>query len=327
MASPEARAAAAERRVRDRLARLAASRHPIVIGPWTGEVGFELLYWIPFLQWAVEAYALDPARLVAVSRGGVDSWYRHVTPRYSDVFRFVSPQAFHEATTFKKQMEVRHFERAVLRYVTRDHGLRHVHLLHPSLMYLLYKACWRVDPTARAFERFARFRRLALPAEAPALPRDYVAARFYFSSSFPDTPGNRTFASSAIADLAGRGPVVLLNNDIVVDDHRDFAPGAAGGVHVLNAQMSADTNLAVQTAVIARARAFVGTYGGYAYLAPFCGVPSIGYFSAPAFKRHHLDLAQRTFRALGAATVAACDVAQGVAPSQLLDGLRSAAAS
>jgi hypothetical protein len=23
----------------------------IIAGPWTGEVGFELLYWIPFLNW------------------------------------------------------------------------------------------------------------------------------------------------------------------------------------------------------------------------------------------------------------------------------------
>ena len=35
----------------------------------------------------------------------------------------------------------------------------------------------------------------------------------------------------------------------------------------------------MQTAVIAGARAFVGTYGGYAYLAPFCNVPAIAFYS------------------------------------------------
>ncbi len=40
--------------------------------------------------------------------------------------------------------------------------------------------------------------------------------------------------------------------------------------------MTPERNLAVQTAVIARARAFVGTYGGYSYLAPFCGVRCAG---------------------------------------------------
>ena len=26
----------------------------VIVGPWTGEVGFELMYWIPFLTWLVE---------------------------------------------------------------------------------------------------------------------------------------------------------------------------------------------------------------------------------------------------------------------------------
>src|SRR5262245_56675721 len=38
-------AQADERRVRKQLERIASSRGPIVIGPWSGEVGFELLYW------------------------------------------------------------------------------------------------------------------------------------------------------------------------------------------------------------------------------------------------------------------------------------------
>ena len=28
-----------------------ARSEPILVGPWLGEVGFELLYWIPFLRW------------------------------------------------------------------------------------------------------------------------------------------------------------------------------------------------------------------------------------------------------------------------------------
>jgi len=26
----------------------------VIVGPWTGEVGFELMYWIPFLGWLAE---------------------------------------------------------------------------------------------------------------------------------------------------------------------------------------------------------------------------------------------------------------------------------
>ena len=43
-------------RVNGRLATLARSGRPIVAGPWLGEVGFELLYWIPFLAWFAERF-------------------------------------------------------------------------------------------------------------------------------------------------------------------------------------------------------------------------------------------------------------------------------
>jgi hypothetical protein len=68
-------------------------------------------------------------------------------------------------------------------------------------------------------------------------------------------------------------------------------------------------NLAVQTAVIAGARAFVGTYGGYSYLAPFCGVSSLAFYSERTFKPHHLHVAQRIFERLGGPSVLPLDVA------------------
>jgi hypothetical protein len=314
LAALDQRAALAERRVRDRLARLARGTRPIVIGPWTGEVGFELLYWIPFVQWATEAFGLDPRRLLVLSRGGVQAWYGHITSQYEDAFRYVSPDRFHAAATDrKKQHNVRPFERDLLRQVVRARGLTRVQLLHPSLMYDAYKAFWRYDATAPRLEAMARFRRLPpvdLGAAAPELPTDFVAVRFYFSTCFPDTPANRALAAGVIEGLAARHDVVLLNNDIVVDDHRDFAPGAQGRVHQLTAHMQPETNLAVQTAVISRARAFVGTYGGYSYLAPLYGVNSVAYYSAATFKRHHVVLAQRAFQKLGHATVTPLDVAR-----------------
>ncbi len=36
------------------LAAIAAGTRPIAVGPWLGEVGFELLYWVPFVRWVAE---------------------------------------------------------------------------------------------------------------------------------------------------------------------------------------------------------------------------------------------------------------------------------
>ena len=38
------------------LARQAARGGPLIVGPWTSEVGYEALYWVPFLAWAADHY-------------------------------------------------------------------------------------------------------------------------------------------------------------------------------------------------------------------------------------------------------------------------------
>jgi hypothetical protein len=62
--------------------------------------------------------------------------------------------------------------------------------------------------------------------------------------------------------------------------------------------------------VIARARAFVGTYGGYSYLAPLYRVPAVAFYSKPFFKLHHLYAAQRAFGQIGAGALMPLDVTQ-----------------
>jgi hypothetical protein len=60
--------------------------------------------------------------------------------------------------------------------------------------------------------------------------------------------------------------------------------------------MTPQNNLAVQTKVISKARAFVGTYGGLSYLAPLYGVTSLAFYSPrERFNVQHLELARRVF--------------------------------
>src|SRR5688500_20269007 len=50
--------------------RVVAGDGPIIAGPWLSEVGYEALYWVPFLRWFCAAYRIAPERLIAMSRGG-----------------------------------------------------------------------------------------------------------------------------------------------------------------------------------------------------------------------------------------------------------------
>src|SRR5688572_20462677 len=56
-----------EWQVERELAALARGRGPIIAGPWLSEVGFEVLYWIPFLAWFEDRYRVDRERVVARS--------------------------------------------------------------------------------------------------------------------------------------------------------------------------------------------------------------------------------------------------------------------
>lgn len=314
-----------EQRVRERLVRMARSPHPILVGPWTGEIGFELLYWIPFVRWVCRKYSLDPSRLIVMSRGGTATWYRPLADRYVDVFDFMSPDEFRAALAAGlKQRAVRELDTSLARRVRSHFGLRRFHLLHPSMMYALLFPFWKHQLGFRRVEEYTAYERLGAVDDHPALkrlPERYVAVRFYFSNCFPDTPENRRLVADTLAGLTAQTDVVLLNPGFQVDDHHDYAKPIAERIHSLEDAMVPARNLALQTAVIARSSGYVGTYGGFAYLAPFHGVNAVAFYSIRNFFIHHLELAQHAFDLVGGGRLAAIDAGLAPLASQALADL------
>jgi len=300
-----------EQRVIDRLDRMRRGSQPIIVGPWTGEIGFELLYWAPFVRWAVEKFDLPAERLVVVSRGGTASWYGLTNSRYVDVFSVATPEEFRSRTeATKKQRGVSAFDRDVIRRVRASLGGGATQLLHPALMYALFMPFWKDRaPLSRVLDH-VRYRQIAppRPAALPPLPATYVAVRFYFSNCFPDTADNRAFVSRVIEALAEHHDVVMLNPGFRPDDHADFSAASHPRVHAFDMSGRAGENLAWQTAIIAGAQAFVGTYGGFAYLAPLCGVRSTAFFSDRNYFTYHLGVAQRAFSETGSDPLEVIDV-------------------
>jgi hypothetical protein len=317
-----------ERRLLKRLDRLAESDGPILVGPWSGEVGFELLYWVPFVEWVRSRWGLSPGRQITVSRGGVASWYGVETAQYEDALGLFGVDAFRAATAqeARKQRRIAVFDRRLIDAACSRRGLTAAELIHPGLMYRMFMPYWRDEAGFASVERFARFRRMQPPLDPvlERLPREYVAVRFYFSECFPDTAANRAFVNSVVATVAERVSVVVLNPGVQVDDHADSQAGTGPRIFGLGA-LAPERNLAVQSAVIGRARAFIGTYGGYSYLAPFYGVPAIAFYSVPSFKLHHLHAAQRVFEQLGGPTVTPIDVADAPIVQFAVGGLAAVA--
>ena len=291
------------------LATMAARPAPIVAGPWLGEVGFELLYWVPFLRWVAERFKVDPERLMVVSRGGTSSWYRPFAARYSDVFQQMTPDAFrgqHDARVRdlgeQKQTRVTEFDRELIDAATRRAHLPDCSLLHPSRMYELLNPYWWGHQSSDWVHRHSRYARLERPDPAGVIdtPSPYVAVKFYFNDCFPATAQNRAFVRDVLRTLADRGPVVALSTGLNIDDHGGMRVDEHGVRH-LPEGIDPARNLHVQSAIVSRAQAFVGTYGGFSYMAPFYGVRSLAFYSDPGgFSPKHLHMARSAFDTIGA---------------------------
>ena len=275
----------------------------VIVGPWTGEVGYELLYWIPFLGWLAEQ-GPGGRRMIVISRGGAAAWYRHLTSRYVDILDLVAPDEFRERTAGKKKQydARREFDRELVSRAREKLGLRDGPVVHPSAMFRLFAGVWRRRAAVDLVESFACFRALDPVPASPAgelpvpLPGDYVAAKFYFSKVFPDTGANRAFAAELLRDVGCRTPVVLMSTSLRLDEHSDYQAAAGANLIVVDTHAAPSRNLEIQTRLVTGARGFIGTYGGFSYLAPFYGVPSLSFFSRrEGFESHHLDLANRVF--------------------------------
>jgi hypothetical protein len=316
------------------LQRIARSGRPVIAGPWLGEVGFELLYWVPFLRWALETLSIEPARVIAVSRGGPVSWYAGMADRYVDVLDVLSLEAFRAGNERRrvhvgeqKQLHATSFDDEVAHAVAELGGVASADVLHPSLMYRLMRPYW----WRHAGESWVfRHERLAA-IEPPPLPRgfgfaagQYAAARFYFNDCVADTPAVREACRRLIHAVSAKIPVVSLTTDFVVDDHT--ATDVAGAASIAGL-VTPRNNLEVQTAVVGHARAFIGTYGGFSYLAPLTHVPARAFYSHPdGFDRAHLQIARTTVARLGGASYELGDLTVSD-PERTADELLRAAAA
>ena len=99
---------------------VASGTGPIVVGPWLSEVGYEVLYWVPFVRWFVHHHRVDPSRLVVVSRGGTSSWYADIGTKYVELLELFEPDEFarrnreRQARGDQKQLSIGEFDREIL---------------------------------------------------------------------------------------------------------------------------------------------------------------------------------------------------------------------
>jgi hypothetical protein len=97
--------------------------------------------------------------------------------------------------------------------------------------------------------------------------------------------------------MAKSNNVVLLSTGLDVERHQGFdkwfneLESSGPNVFSIRPHLTLRNNLRVQTAAIAGSKAFVGTYGGFAYITPFAGVPAVTFYSREeGFVYEHMDV-------------------------------------
>lgn len=277
---------------------------PVIVGPWLSEVGYEVLYWVPFLRWVMAAYRIPEERIVAISRGGTESWYRGIASRYVEVLDHVTPAelAARASAGGLKQRDTSDMDRRLVEQASHALGLGDsVTVLHPSLMFRWFAPFWSGHETLGFVERHTRHARIDAPdIAAPfALPAEYVAVKFYGARSLPDDPPVRAQLRALVDALSERFAIVQLDTGLGLDEHADYHLDPSERVTSVSGRLDARRNLAVQTRIIAGARMFVGTCGSLAWLAPLLGVPTVPVFTDGSFLHAHLHLARRVYGRVG----------------------------
>jgi CMP-N-acetylneuraminic acid synthetase len=210
------------------ISRLRRSTKPILVGPFRGEVGFEVLYWIPWLRYLRETLKIAPERIIPIGRAGSACWYG--CPTGVELYSLRTPQDLRLVNRINqqkygmlKQIYYDAFDKAVVQDVAESLNLTDYELIHPRHMYRTLAAYWAGD---RGFAWLMN--RVGYVFPLPTVPLDvklpekFVAVRFYGRSTFPASPQTTDLAQATIEQLARQHPVVLLNNGLHADEHQDF---------------------------------------------------------------------------------------------------------
>jgi len=324
------------------IAALAATTRPIVVGPWLAEVGYEVLYWIPFLRWFQDAFGIPPDRLIVVSRGGMESMYRDFAAGYVDIFDLTTPPQLAARNAQRrsegegggqKQSATSILDEELVAAVRSTRGLGEVAVCHPSLMFRLFRNVWHGNLPFDLLWRRTRYvatgriGRSERTGPTPGIPDDFIAAKIYAGPALSTHEKTRDAVRAVVGQAATIAPVVLLEADLGIDEHRDFDLDGIPNVISARSLMSPRTNLDVQLALIARARFFLSACGGLAWQAPFMGVPTVAIYDSDSLLAPHLFVTRHAGALTGAAEFTSVDLRGlsrvGLAVSERSSGWRA----
>ena len=187
----------------------------VIVGPWLGEVGFEVLYWIPFLHWLFEQHG-DPHRrghrrlprrrraLVRRPRRPLRRRLRRTSRPTTSAGRRSSSGRRPAASRSRSRCAPGTSRCSTPRSATTGATARSS--TRSSSTASSATSGRRALPVRDFLDRAVhRPWRRARTTSRRALPEEYTAVRFYFRDSFPDTPGEPRARAQTSSRASPRG--------------------------------------------------------------------------------------------------------------------------
>jgi hypothetical protein len=265
----------------------------IVFGPWISEIGYETLYWVPFIRWMVQFYSLPTEKVVIISRGNTFEWYKDLCGEYYDIFDHYTLEEFKreqstrlEQTSLQKHYEQTNFEREIVSKVMSGDRGDHCSVVYPGVMYRLFKPFWTGRLPADFVLHHTQFTIEKNHGRIPDfLPKhDYICAKFYASECFPFSEKTMNKLLSFIEALLLKHRIVFLKTNLDIDDHSEpfyqkILDLKSPNAFFIDEHLDYKNNLKVQDTIVANSKFFIGTYGGFSYLAPLYGISAHTFYS------------------------------------------------
>jgi len=268
----------------------------LIIGPWYSEIGYELLYWLPYLWKRFATDIKKYERIIVISRGGVGAWYSWIKRSEYVNIEDIDSKFLNKIYTerrhgsFQKQMKFSAYDKELLDKFFNKYSInkKDCDILDPSFIFLSIWGFLLEEKGVKSLKPILhknfKFSKLDVKNYFNEL-QPYIAIKIY-SNSCLDIDDNSNFYLKKISLIFQRLKklnynFVLLDFDIK-DDHSQlklnneiFDEFNIKRMSQMIDDIDFKNNIGIQSQIMKFSKFTLTSYGGFSYLAPMYDLKSL----------------------------------------------------